>query len=494
MVLFIKASNYFLFSPNSIRNCPSFPSLDSMIHPRKRQSSSLGLSVAKQIVSLGFSGFERGLGSSILVLPRNFCYGFVWRCKGWEDEGDPALEAEILEFMQKSKKNNVFPTKKELLETGRVDLVEAIARQGGWLSLGWDLDEEHRVQEDELPGWSSIMAKEVGNGSVQDDTRIFQQRFDSSNGRDSFEVIELRSSGVFSPTTSSSYPELSSGSSTEMEGGDDAGIQGILHRLKKERNLSFGFGLSEKESRTRVGRSPGSSADMAADIVLSESRMGGPMDAMNDQIFTVKEGANETKDSREELNSGGKENDHHQIQSRLQQLESELASALRFLRSRTDEVGSQKGHESSFEDLQKLSDAWEFQENEIMKAQDKLRSTRAKLAVLKGKMALAIIEAQKIVEDKQERIDNARKALCLIRTACIVWPNSASEVLLTGSFDGWTTQRKMERSSTGIFSLCLKLYPGRYEIKFIVDGAWKVDPLRPIVHNNGYKNNLLTIS
>lgn len=49
-------------------------------------------------------------------------------------------------------------------------------------------------------------------------------------------------------------------------------------------------------------------------------------------------------------------------------------------------------------------------------------------------------DAQRIVEEKQKRIDDAHKALQLLRTACIVWPNSASEVLVAGSFDGWATQ------------------------------------------------------
>lgn len=51
----------------------------------------------------------------------------------------------------------------------------------------------------------------------------------------------------------------------------------------------------------------------------------------------------------------------------------------------------QQGHESSSDDSRKLSDAWEFQEDEIMHAKNKLRSTRAKLAVLEGKMAMAIM-------------------------------------------------------------------------------------------------------
>ncbi|GLU09332.1 hypothetical protein SLE2022_261980 [Rubroshorea leprosula] len=108
-------------------------------------------------------------------------------------------------------------------------------------------------------------------------------------------------------------------------------------------------------------------------------------------------------------------------------------------------------------------------------------------------MALSIIDTQKVLEQTQ-RIDDTHRALHLIPTAYMVWPNSASEVLLAGSFDGWATQRKMEISRTGVFSLYLKLYPGRYEIKFIVDGKWMIDALRPIVHNNGHENNLLIIT
>lgn len=103
-----------------------------------------------------------------------------------------------------------------------------------------------------------------------------------------------------------------------------------------------------------------------------------------------------------------------------------------------------------------------------MNAQDKLRSLRAKLVVLEGKMAMAIMylrhhsnnfslththklnfdntvffsprDAHKVVEEKQKKINNAYKALKILKTTCIVWPNTASEVFLTGSFDGWSTQ------------------------------------------------------
>lgn len=37
-------------------------------------------------------------------------------------------------------------------------------------------------------------------------------------------------------------------------------------------------------------------------------------------------------------------------------------------------------------------------------------------------------------------------------------------------------------------------FPIILQIKFIVDGRWKVDPLRPIVYNNGFQNNLFTVT
>jgi len=87
-----------------------------------------------------------------------------------------------------------------------------------------------------------------------------------------------------------------------------------------------------------------------------------------------------------------------------------------------------------------ISDDWEFEETKVMQAQEELRSIRAKIAVLEGKMALEIIERNKIIEDKQRRLDEVQKALSELRTVCIMWANPASEVLLVGSFDGWTSQ------------------------------------------------------
>lgn len=68
----------------------------------------------------------------------------VGRCgREWQDGGRDSgldLEGHILEFMRGSEFPDRFPTRRQLVEAGRMDLAEAILERGGWLSLGWDVD------------------------------------------------------------------------------------------------------------------------------------------------------------------------------------------------------------------------------------------------------------------------------------------------------------------------------------------------------------------
>ncbi|KAH1264476.1 Protein PTST 2, chloroplastic [Glycine max] len=486
------------------------------------------------------------------------CSGFLRRCKGWNGEFS-SLESEILEFMQSTGKPEVFPTKEELVAAGRVDLVNAIVNEGGWLAYGWDLN--------------------GGSGEIRG-------LEDNSSGGNGIEGNGAQASGVSSSSSQSD-------NSVDIEAGE-SGIEGILSRLEKQRNRSFGLDLDnisfennedkdEWDHRTTTdavatGLENGSIASSSsstsshlsgsqikhdpygsqlgtenlrnslkpetwrswivqrtgfrdtdfedAEIVPSETEKGGMSDASGQpDILNRREFSSEHINRETGLYSLDGNTNHNDIKSRIQNLESELSSILHLLRSSSDKITMQMVQKSSSDGLAKLSDAWEFQENEIMNAQGRLRSIRAKLSVLEGKMVLAIMyppgtiqlmchiyidrsidylnldhftsfsprDAHKVVEENQKKINNAQKALQILKTTCVVWPNKASEVLLTGSFDGWSTKRKMERLSLGVFLLNLQLYPGRYEMKFIVDGEWKIDPLRPVVTSNGYENNLLIV-
>ncbi|KAH9616824.1 hypothetical protein KSS87_013356 [Heliosperma pusillum] len=470
-------------------------------------------------------------------------FGVVTMCKRWEGECDTELESKVLEFMKNSNNPDMFPSKKQLLDAGRVDLVEAIVKRGGWMSLGWDDDDVDDSNTVKIEN-GLVQCSDFGSeNNCKDDGYNGEVGGVCKEGNNDAQSISLPSNSL------SAVP--SSDESLELGKENVSGIEGILNRLERQRNLSFGINLGKRGNTNRGFRGRGSyilkdschsegslpaslgqddhlysgngpvrsytnalSSSLKADSWRAWSVQRAGYSEKNfeaDEIYfrgisnqktpdySVGEKISVTTDIKggldltQDLNSLVREMSEVDVKDRLHYLKLELSSALCALHSNTTDL-SEKAKEHLSKDLRQFSDASEFQETEIMHTQDKLRSMRAKLTILEGKMALAIIDAQKILDEKQKRIDDARLALQLLRTTCIVWPNSGSEVLLAGSFDGWSTQRMMDRTSSGIFSLYLKLYPGQYEIKFIVDGVWMVDPLRPIANHNGFDNNLLIIS
>jgi 1,4-alpha-glucan branching enzyme len=55
--------------------------------------------------------------------------------------------------------------------------------------------------------------------------------------------------------------------------------------------------------------------------------------------------------------------------------------------------------------------------------------------------------------------------------------NSAKEVLLAGDFTGWEkTPVRLRKGEHGIWHATVKLAPGQYHYKFVVDGHWWDDP------------------
>ncbi|GKU99351.1 hypothetical protein SLEP1_g12215 [Rubroshorea leprosula] len=123
-----------------------------------------------------------------------------WCKKECDSEGNLALEAETLKFMKDSEK--VFPSKKELVDAGRMDLVEAFPRQGGWLALGWDSDNggDNQVEQEQQyqfqeNGFQHLNFHQTENAWNNGD------RKNSADG-------EVRSSGASSCSPSSSGRSL----------------------------------------------------------------------------------------------------------------------------------------------------------------------------------------------------------------------------------------------------------------------------------------------
>lgn len=78
----------------------------------------------------------------------------------------------------------------------------------------------------------------------------------------------------------------------------------------------------------------------------------------------------------------------------------------------------------------------------------------------------------------------------------VYWIGMAENVQIMGSFDGWSQGEAMSMEYSGDygrFSATLKLRPGRYEIKFLVDGEWRLSPEYPTAGDGLTQNNILVV-
>ncbi|KAF7088522.1 hypothetical protein CFC21_091625 [Triticum aestivum] len=82
------------------------------------------------------------------------------------------------------------------------------------------------------------------------------------------------------------------------------------------------------------------------------------------------------------------------------------------------------------------------------------------------------------------------------REITVHWVGMAENVQIMGSFDGWSHGEAMSREYSGDyarFSATLRLRPGSYEIKFLVDGEWKLSSEYPITGEGLTQNNKLVV-
>ena len=65
----------------------------------------------------------------------------------------------------------------------------------------------------------------------------------------------------------------------------------------------------------------------------------------------------------------------------------------------------------------------------------------------------------------------------------------ARRVILSGSFNGWSTSGYKMQEWAGSWIIPLYLKPGKYTYKFIVDGKWILDPSNNLWEDNEYGTN-----
>ena len=81
--------------------------------------------------------------------------------------------------------------------------------------------------------------------------------------------------------------------------------------------------------------------------------------------------------------------------------------------------------------------------------------------------------------------------------AVFVWTGEGATVNVAGEFNAWSMSADpMLKQADGSFTLVRKLAPGKYQYKFVVDGAnWKSDPNAAVTADDGYggKNAVVVV-
>ncbi|XP_023920653.2 protein PTST homolog 3, chloroplastic isoform X1 [Quercus suber] len=144
-------------------------------------------------------------------------------------------------------------------------------------------------------------------------------------------------------------------------------------------------------------------------------------------------------------------------------------------------------------------------ELELSLLKEQIEKEKLALSDLQTKAEAEISKAQKLISEKDAELQAAEGSLSGLEEVQIQYFGEGEIVEVSGSFNGWHQRIKMDPQSSSsitdpnasrnsrLWSTVLWLYPGTYEIKFIVDGCWRTDPRRESVTNGTICNNILRV-
>ncbi|GAQ83436.1 putative 5-AMP-activated protein kinase [Klebsormidium nitens] len=424
-----------------------------------------------------------------------------------ESEGDPARKGKPPNYWQDlgnlrrelqsaqaalGLPDDVIPSRRQLIAIRRWDIMRAVRRQGGFQQVA------------ERLGVGEEKVKEAGVDSPGEKVKEVQKEEPapapqppppdlSPLGR----LLNLLGLGPKpdskpEPATPVREPDASS-SIKELDAEEDERIaqdeQSVAQRLKETVALE-NWGWKKGRRREEKEGLPGADE---ADRPEEGSAGGSTSREAETKGETETETATATKTERD---TGGA------LLGRIRSLEQSLASTREALQhDREALVGNREFLRemrlSTLDELSQVSDSLEFREDEMARTARNLRRTQAEMRALAGSMASGSLGGPEAVDailaGPGNPAGNPEGVPVQRRMVRVVWPHEGREVELAGSFDGWEGKVKMEMSNAGVHIATLKLPPGRYEIKFIVDGVWRVDAQRLITYEDNNENNVLQV-
>ncbi|KAH6802669.1 hypothetical protein C2S51_034115 [Perilla frutescens var. frutescens] len=190
--------------------------------------------------------------------------------------------------------------------------------------------------------------------------------------------------------------------------------------------------------------------------------------------------------------------------------------ALETTTSRTSYIPTKEQTNTSGENLddEKVETQAEIKQLRFLLHQKELELTQLKHQIEKEKLALSLLhnkaeneinKAQELITEKETELHAAEETLSELKEVEIQYTGDGETVELAGSFNGWHHKIPMDPQlsssiidptgsrTTRVWQAVLWLYPGVYEIKFVIDGHWRTDPGMESITRNGVHNNILRV-
>ncbi|KAJ7972349.1 putative 5'-AMP-activated kinase-like protein [Quillaja saponaria] len=144
-------------------------------------------------------------------------------------------------------------------------------------------------------------------------------------------------------------------------------------------------------------------------------------------------------------------------------------------------------------------------ELELSRLKEQIEKEKLALSGLQTKAETEIIKARKLISKKDAELHAAEENLSGLKEVQIQFCGDGDIVEVAGSFNGWHQGIRMDPQplssitdpvaprKSRLWSTVLWLYPGAYEIKFIIDGHWMLDPQRESISRGHICNNILRV-
>ena len=116
---------------------------------------------------------------------------------------------------------------------------------------------------------------------------------------------------------------------------------------------------------------------------------------------------------------------------------------------------------------------------------------------IKSKTAVKTVTAKKTRTAVKKAAPKAAAKPVEKSVTFTVRAESGKAVYLAGSFNNWdpTGKKMQEKKGDGVYTAAIKLAPGTYQYKFVIDGTWCADPECAdwVQNDHGTLNSVITL-